>query len=95
MHTASYEFLMKPEESSWMSPDPLLVGGGSGDETIVERLHCSMAIDKFFSLGMLAFTTHHNCSCVLCAMCYSLHIDIAKIWGCFSTPKHPLVYGLV
>ena len=37
---------------------------------------------------------HYICSCVLCAMCYIFQIQMPKIWGCFSTPKHPLVYGL-
>ena len=50
----------------------------------------SKAVDKFFSLGVLTFTTHCKQFCAV-AMCYILQI---QIWGCFSTPKHPLVYGL-
>ena len=50
-------------------------------------------VDKFFSLGVLTFTTHHKQLCAV-AMCYIIQIQTPKIWGCFSTPKHPLVYGL-
>ena len=53
----------------------------------------SRAVDKFFSLGVLTFTTHYKQLCAV-AMCYILQIQMPKIWGCFSTPKHPLVYGL-
>ena len=54
-----------------------------------------MAIDKFFSLGMLTFTTYHK---QLCAVHYvgipgPSHRN-AKNLGYFSTPKHPLVYDL-
>ena len=47
----------------------------------------------FFSLGVLTFTTYHK---QLCAVRFVLHPSNtnAKNWGCFSTPKHPLVYGL-
>ena len=51
------------------------------------------AVDKFFSLGVLTFTAHHKQLCAV-AKCYILQIQMAKIWGCFSTPKHSLVYGL-
>ena len=27
-------------------------------------------------------------------MCCILQVQIPKIWGCFNTPKHPLVYDL-
>ena len=51
------------------------------------------AVDKVFSLGVLTFTTHHKQLCAV-AMCYIFQIQMPKIWGCFSTPKHSLVYGL-
>ena len=41
------------------------------------------AVDKFFSLGVLTFTTHNK---QLCAVAVP-----NTNWGCF---KHPLVYGL-
>ena len=31
---------------------------------------------------------------MLCTICYILHIEMPKILGCFTTPKHPLVYSL-
>ena len=43
---------------------------------------------------MLTFTTHYKQLCDV-AMCYILQIQMPKIWGCFSTPMHPLVYSLV
>ena len=42
------------------------------------------AVDKFFSLGVLTFTTHHKQLCAV-AMCYIIQIQTPKIWGCFST----------
>ena len=51
------------------------------------------AIAKFLVWGC-RLSLHIISSCVLCAICCILQIQMAKIWGCFSTPKHPLVYGL-
>ena len=54
---------------------------------------CIRAVAKFFSLGVLIFTTHHN---QLCAVRYLLHPSNTngKNLGVLH-PKHPLVYGLV
>ena len=58
------------------------------------HLGLDMAVDKFFfSLGMLTFTTHYKQFCGVCYVLYPSHRN-AKIWGCFSTPKHLLVFGL-
>ena len=35
-----------------------------------------MAVDKFFSLGVLTFTIHMISSSVVCAMRYILHIEM-------------------
>ena len=53
-----------------------------------------MAVDMFFSLGVLIFTPHYK-HLFAVAMRYILQLQMPKIWGCFSTPKHPLVYSLV
>ena len=42
------------------------------------------------SLGVLNFTTELS----LASLWYILYTEMPKVWGCFSTPKHPLVYGL-
>ena len=55
---------------------------------------CIRAVANFLVWGCW-FSLHTIISCVLCAICCILQIQMAKIWGCFSTPKHPLVYGLV
>ena len=52
-----------------------------------------MAIDSFLAWGC-QLLLHIISSCVLCTMCYILHIEMPKILGCFTTPKHPLVYSL-
>ena len=67
---------------------------GSGHETPPISFPSVKILVKtsFFSLGVLAFTTHYMQFCVVCYRLY-LHIQMPKMWGCFSTPKHPLVYG--
>ena len=46
-----------------------------------------MAVDKFFSLEVLTFTTHHKQLFAMRYVLYPLHRN-AKIWEC-CTPKHP------
>ena len=48
------------------------------------------------SLGPGANFHHIISSCVLCGMCYILHLEMPKVWGYWSTLKHPwpLVYSL-
>ena len=56
-----------------------------------------MAVDKFFSLGVLTFSTHINdiiSSCVLCTMWYILHIQMPKIWGASAPPSTHLSTAL-
>ena len=40
----------------------------------IHQDHSSRAVDKFFSSGVLTFTTHHKQLCVV-AMCYILQIQ--------------------
>ena len=59
----------------------------------VLNLLCSVfvhgrAVDKFFSLGVLAFITHYKQLCAM-AMCYILQIQMPKIWGYLSTDLFP------
>ena len=44
------------------------------------HLGLDMAVDKFFSLGMLTFTTHYKQFCGVCYVLYPSHRN-AKIWG--------------
>ena len=53
---------------------------------------CALRAKDKLKFGGAKF--HYIRSCVLCTMCYILQIQIPKIWRCFSTPKHPLVFGL-
>ena len=53
------------------------------------HLGLDMAVDKFFSLGMLTFTTHYKQFCGVCYVLCPSHRN-AKNLG----PKHPLVFGL-
>ena len=54
-----------------------------------------MPVDKFFfCLGVLTFTTHHKQFGAVHYVLYPLHTNAQKFGGCFSTPNHPLVYGL-
>ena len=62
-----------------------------GSESAIFRI--VKAVDKLFSLGVLTFTAHNKQLCAV-AKCSILQIQMPKIWGCFSTPKHPLIYGL-
>ena len=53
-----------------------------------------MAVDKFFSLGVLTFTTHHKQLCAVCYVLYSSHTN-AKNFEMLQHHMHLLVYGLV
>ena len=73
---------------------PLKFHSNSVDTNVNKTCYYKAADKFFFSLGVLTFTTHYKQLCAM-AMCSIFQVQIAKMWRCFSTPKHPLVYGLV
>ena len=53
----------------------------------------SRAVDKFFSLGVLTFTTHHKQLCAV-ATCYLLQIQMPQFGGASAPPSTHLSTAL-
>ena len=61
---------------------------GPGEAKVSLHVHFHGPVEKFFTLGMLTFYTHHRQLCAVRCVLYSYPSH--KNMGC---PKHPLVYG--